>query len=77
MENNNPNLELIREKSFLTKEIIYPIDDISKTEKLNHLYTNVIPKSYICSEYDNSLLLKIFEKQSKIINSNKLKNNSL
>jgi hypothetical protein len=72
MENIDLRFKPTKSKSFLTKVIIYPIDDISKTDKLNHLYANVIPKSYICSEYDNSLLFKIFERQYNIINSNKL-----
>ncbi len=63
-------------KSFLTKEIMYHKRDIScaiaisRTEKLNHFYTDFIPESYIYSEYDSSILSRIYERQSKMNEDN-------
>lgn len=63
-------------KSYLTKEIMYHKRNIasavaiSRTEKLNHFYSDFIPDSYIYSEYTPDILSRIYERQSKMNNDN-------
>jgi hypothetical protein len=64
-------------KSFLTREIMYQKRKIgaavaiSRTEKLNSFYSDFIPDSYIYSEYDTSILSRIYERQGKMNEDNK------
>ncbi len=64
-------------KSFLTREIMFQKKHIpsavaiSRTEKLNSFYSEFIPDSYIFSEYDSSILSKIYERQSMMNEDNK------
>ena len=64
-------------KSFLTREIMFQKKHISsavaisRTEKLNSFYSEFIPDSYIFSEYDSSILSKIYERQSIMNEDNK------
>jgi hypothetical protein len=66
-------------KSFLTREIMYQKRNIasaiaiSRTEKLNSFYSEFIPDSYIYSEYDSSILARIYERQAKMNEDNKKK----
>jgi hypothetical protein len=66
-------------KSFLTREIMYQKRDIaagiaiSRTEKLNSFYSEFIPDSYIYSEYNSDILTRIYERQSKMNEDNKIK----
>jgi|UniRef100_A0A6C0DAA5 hypothetical protein len=63
-------------KSYLTKEIMYHKRDIasaiaiSRTEKLNKFYSEIIPDSFIYSEYEPEILSKIYERQSRMNNDN-------
>ena len=63
-------------KSYLTKEILFHKREIpttiaiSKTEKLNRFYTDFIPDLYIYDEYDNSILNRVFKRQSQISEDN-------
>jgi hypothetical protein len=64
-------------KSFLTKEIMFQKRNIvstvviSRTEKLNSFYSEFIPDSYIYSEYDSSILNRIYDRQAHINEDNK------
>ena len=64
-------------KSFLTREIMYQKKDIasavaiSRTEKLNSFYSEFIPDSYIFSEYEPSVLTRIYERQATMNEDNK------
>jgi hypothetical protein len=64
-------------KSYLTREIMYHKRDIpaavaiSRTEKLNSFYSEFIPDSYIYSEYDSSILNRIYDRQAHINEDNK------
>ena len=64
-------------KSFLTREIMFQKRHItsaiaiSRTEKLNSFYSEFIPDSYIYSEYDSTILSRIYERQSKMNEDNK------
>ena len=64
-------------KSFLTREIMYHKRNIaagvaiSRTEKLNSFYSEFIPDSYIYSEYDSSILGRIYERQAQMNEDNK------
>jgi hypothetical protein len=64
-------------KSFLTREIMYQKRNIasaiaiSRTEKLNSFYSEFIPDSYIYSEYDSTILTRIYERQAKMNEDNK------
>jgi hypothetical protein len=66
-------------KSFLTKEIMFHKRDIaaavaiSRTEKLNSFYSEFIPDSYIFSEYDSNILNRIYDRQAKINEDNKVR----
>jgi hypothetical protein len=66
-------------KSFLTREIMYhkrhiaAAVAISRTEKLNSFYSEFIPDSYIFSEYDSSILNRIYDRQAKINEDNKIR----
>ena len=66
-------------KSYLTKEIMYHkrhiscAAAISRTEKLNHFYTDFIAESYIYPEYDSSILSRIYERQAKMNDDNELR----
>ena len=66
-------------KSFLTKEIMFHKRDIaaavaiSRTEKLNSFYSEFIPDSYIFSEYDSAILNRIYDRQAKINEDNKVR----
>jgi len=66
-------------KSFLVKEIMYHKRNIptaiaiSRTEKLNHFYTDFIPESYIYSEFSTEMLTRLFNRQSKIIADNEIR----
>ena len=57
-------------KSFLTREIMYQKRNIasavaiSRTEKLNSFYSEFIPDSYIFSEYEPTILNRIYERQA-------------
>jgi len=63
-------------KSFLVKEIMFhkrkipTAIAISRTEKLNHFYTDFIPESYIYSEFSTEMLTRLFNRQAKIIADN-------
>ena len=64
-------------KSYLTREIMYHKRElpasvaISRTEKLNSFYSEFIPDTYIYSEYDSSILNRIFDRQARINEDNK------
>ena len=64
-------------KSFLTREIMYHKRKvpcavaISRTEKLNKFYSDFIPDIYIYSEYDSTILSRIYERQLKLIEMKK------
>jgi len=66
-------------KSFLVKEIMYHKRNIatalaiSRTEKLNHFYSDFIPESYIYSEFSTDMLTRLFNRQAKIIGDNELR----
>lgn len=66
-------------KTFLVKDIMYhkrhlpACIAISKTEKLNRFYGNFIPDSYIYSNFDTSILSKIYNRQSILNEDNKQK----
>ena len=66
-------------KSFLTREIMFQKRQIasaiaiSRTEKLNSFYSEFIPDSYIYSEYDSGILSRIYERQSKMNEDNKIR----
>jgi hypothetical protein len=63
-------------KSYLTKEILFHKRDIpttiaiSKTEKLNKFYADFIPDVYIYDEYNNSILNRVYKRQSLINEDN-------
>jgi hypothetical protein len=64
-------------KSFLTREIMFHKRKvpcaiaISRTEKLNKFYSEFIPDIYIYSEYNSSILSRIYERQLKLIETKK------
>ena len=64
-------------KSFLTREIMFlkrkisAAVAISRTEKLNHFYSDFIPDIYIFQEYSSNILTSIYERQSRMNNDNK------
>jgi hypothetical protein len=64
-------------KSYLTKEIMFHQRHIpttiviSKTEKLNKFYGDFVPDVYIYDEYNNTILSKIYDRQSKLSDDNK------
>ena len=64
-------------KSFLTREIMFQKRNIaaavaiSRTEKLNSFYSEFIPDSYIFSEYESSILSRIYERQATMNEDNK------
>jgi hypothetical protein len=64
-------------KSFLTREIMFQKRNIasavaiSRTEKLNSFYSEFIPDSYIFSEYESSILSRIYERQAAMNEDNK------
>lgn len=64
-------------KSYLTREIMYhkrhisSAIAISRTEKLNSFYSDFIPQSYIYSEYDSSILTRIYQRQAQMNEDNK------
>ena len=64
-------------KSFLTREIMFQKKNIasavaiSRTEKLNSFYSEFIPDSYIFSEYDPTILNRIYERQATMNEDNK------
>jgi len=66
-------------KSFLTREIMYQKKNlaaavaISRTEKLNGFYTDFIPDSYIYSEYSSDILSRIYQRQDKMNEDNKIR----
>lgn len=66
-------------KSFLTREIMYQKRHIaaavaiSRTEKLNSFYSEFIPDSYIYSEYTSDILSRIYNRQSKMNEDNKIR----
>jgi hypothetical protein len=66
-------------KSFLVKEMMYhkrnipTIIAISKTEKLNSFYSEFIPDSYIYSDFNTDILTRLFKRQSRIIEDNKMR----
>jgi hypothetical protein len=66
-------------KSYLTREILFHKRDIpstiaiSKTEKLNKFYADFIPDIYIYDEYDNSILNRVYKRQSMISDDNNRK----
>jgi hypothetical protein len=66
-------------KSFLTREIMFQKRKIasaiaiSRTEKLNSFYSEFIPDSYIYSEYDSGILSRVYDRQSKMNEDNKLR----
>ena len=66
-------------KSFLTREIMYQKRNIacavaiSRTEKLNSFYYEFIPDSYIYSEYNSDILSRIYDRQSKMNEDNKVR----
>lgn len=66
-------------KSFLTREIMFHKRNIastiaiSRTEKLNSFYSDFIPDSFIYSEYDSSILSRVYERQSQINEDNKIR----
>jgi len=63
-------------KSFLTREIMFLKRNIStaiaisRTEKLNHFYSDFIPDAYIYQEYTSDILSKIYERQAKMNSDN-------
>jgi len=64
-------------KSFLTREIMYQKRNISsaiaisRTEKLNSFYSEFIPDSYIYSEYDSTILTRIYDRQAHMNEDNR------
>ena len=64
-------------KSFLTREIMFQKKNIvstivvSRTEKLNSFYSEFIPDLYIYSEYDSTILTRIFKRQALMNEHNK------
>jgi hypothetical protein len=66
-------------KSFLTREIMFQKRHlacavaISRTEKLNSFYSEFIPDSYIYSEYSSDILSRIYDRQSKMNEDNKVR----
>ena len=64
-------------KSYLTREIMFHKRHIpttiviSKTEKLNKFYGDFVPDVYIYDEYNNTILSKIYDRQSKLSEDNK------
>jgi hypothetical protein len=64
-------------KSFLTREIMFQKRNIasavaiSRSEKLNSFYSEFIPDSYIFSEYESSILSRIYERQAAMNEDNK------
>jgi len=64
-------------KSFLTREIMFQKKNIvstivvSRTEKLNSFYFEFIPDLYIYSEYDSTILTRIFKRQALMNEHNK------
>lgn len=63
-------------KSYLTKEILFHKRHlpttivISKTEKLNKFYGDFIPDIYIYNDYTNTILRKIYDRQSRLSEDN-------
>ena len=66
-------------KSFLVKEIMYhkrhmpTAIAISRTEKLNNFYSDFIPDTYIYSEFSTEMLTRLFNRQAKLIEDNKIR----
>ena len=64
-------------KSFLTREIMFQKKNIvstivvSRTEKLKSFYSEFIPDLYIYSEYDSTILTRIFKRQALMNEHNK------
>ena len=66
-------------KSFLVREIMYhkrhlsSVIAISRTEKLNSFYSEFIPESFIYSEYHSDILSRLYDRQLRINNDNKIR----
>ena len=66
-------------KSYLTREILFHKKDIpttmaiSKTEKLNKFYGEFIPDLYIYDNYGSSILNKLFARQQKMNEDNRIR----
>ena len=63
-------------KSYLTREILFHNRHIpttiivSKTEKLNKFYGDFVPDLYIYNDYNNKILNKVYDRQSKLSQDN-------
>jgi hypothetical protein len=68
-------------KSFLTRDIMFLKRNIataiaiSRTEKLNHFYSDFIPDTYIYSEYSSDILSNIYFRQNKMNEDNVIRKN--
>ena len=66
-------------KSWLVREIMYQkrklpsIMIISPTEKLNCFYGNYLPDSYIYNKFETDILKRLYSRQSKINEDNKIR----
>ena len=66
-------------KSYLTREILYHKRDIptsvviSRTEKLNRFYGEFIPDSFIYDNFDTEILSKIYTRQGKCNEDNRVR----
>lgn len=63
-------------KSCIARHLMYLLKDvfsagivISQTDHLNHFWQEFVPKKYIYSKYDASILNAVFQRQLKILNS--------
>jgi hypothetical protein len=66
-------------KSWITRDLLYTKRDIpviqiiSKTEKLNHFYSDYVKDSFIFDEFSHGILHCLFERQTLISEENKLR----